>query len=444
MSKVLLINPALSLEQRYGKSATQTMHHTPPQGLCYLAAVVRKNGYDVAIIDAEVLPYSNAELLARVKEYAPDYIGITSTIVTIFTAADYVKMFRQNIKGAKIILGGPQITACPERTMELLPDLDAGVLGEGEITIIELLKALENNQNLEAVPGLILARDGKSVRTEKREFIQNLDVLPMPAWDLLPELARYYRTSEITYKRLPAFQIVTSRGCPFRCTFCDRSVFGNEWRSFSAEYVLKMVKELTNKYGIKDLNFGDDEFLINKKRITKICQYLIDEKIDLTWSAVGRVSSVMPEILKLAKKAGCHQIAYGLESGSQKILDIINKKLTKEEIIRGVRWTKEAGIEVKGLFMVGCPLETEETIKETRELIEMLDLDYISMAAFTPLPGAEVYETATKYGTFDDDWHKMNLWQHIFVPFGLNEEQLGFFVGRYSRKESKTKYLREK
>lgn len=439
MPKVALINPAVSSEQRYGKSAHQTMHHTPPQGLCYLAAVVRENGYDVTIIDAETSAYTDEELLDKVTEYAPDYLGLTSTIATIYIAAEYVQLFRQNFKELKIILGGPQLTACPELTMKLFPDLDVGVLGEGEVTILELLKTLENNKGLKSCAGLIFARDGKIVRTAERDFISNLDVLPMPAWDLLPELSKFYRTSDITYKRLPAFQVVTSRGCPYKCVFCDRSVFGNKWRSFSAEYVMRMVRELVNKYGIKDLNFADDEFLINKKRLRSICRFLIDEKIDLTWSAVGRVNSVTPELLKLAKEAGCHQIAFGLESGSQKILDVINKKLSKEDIIRGVRWTKEAGIEVKGLFMIGNPLETEETIKETTDLIEMLDLDYISMSAFTPLPGAEIYETATKYGTFDDDWRKMNLWEHIFVPFGLSKGQLDNYVGRYSRKESKTK-----
>lgn len=414
------------------------MHHTPPQGLCYLAAVLRENGYDAVIIDAEVMAYSNEDLLARVNEEAPDYIGITSTIAAIFAAADYVRLFKQNLKDVRVILGGPQVTASPEPTMKLFPDLDLGVLGEGEVTIIELLKALENGGSLEAIPGLIFARGGETIVTPQREFIKDLDALPMPAWDLLPKLSEFYRTSDITYKRLPAFQIVTSRGCPYRCVFCDRSVFGNKWRSFSAEYVMRMVRELVNKYGVRDLNFADDEFMINRRRFRRICQLLIDEKVDLTWSAVGRVDSVTPELLKLAKEAGCTQIAFGLESGSEKILDVLHKKLTTENIVRGVKWTKEAGIAVKGLFMIGNPLETEQTIKETFDLIEKLDLDYISMSAFTPLPGAEIYETARQYGTFDDDWRKMNLWQHIFVPFGLSKEQLDNFVGRYSRRDKQS------
>jgi radical SAM superfamily enzyme YgiQ (UPF0313 family) len=433
MNKIIFVNPALGVEQRYGKSAKDTMHHTPPQGLCHLAAVLREKEYEVEILDAEVFDYTDAEVLERVKEYSPDYIGITSTIVTIYTAARYVKLFKEHFENdVKVILGGPQITASPEDTMKLFPQLDVGVLGEGEITIVELLEAFENGKTLEDINGLIFVKNGRFIKTPKGGFIKNLDSLPMPAWDLLPNIATHYRTSEITCKKLPAFQITTSRGCPYKCTFCDRSVFGNRWRGFSAEYVIEMIKELVNKYGIRDINFSDDEFLINRKRLEKICHFLINEGIDLSWSAVGRADSVRSDLLKLMKEAGCHQISIGIESGSQKILDIIKKATTIEVIERCVEWTKEAGIEVKGSFMIGCPLETKETIKETFDLIERLDIDYISMSAFTPLPGTEIYKTATNYGSFDNDWKKMNLWQPVFIPTGLTKDYLVNFIGRYA------------
>ncbi|MDD5145721.1 MAG: radical SAM protein [Candidatus Pacebacteria bacterium] len=434
MEKVLLINPLVTDKEKFSNTAKVTPHHLPPQGLCFLAAVLREKGYAVKIIDAEATGEGDAIILNMVRAENPDYIGISATILSIFRAAEYVKMFRENFPDKKIILGGPQITASPEETMKIVPGIDAGILGEGEITILELLNAFKNKGDLNSVKGLILKEGDVLKRTAPREFIQNLDDLPLPAWDLLPSLTQYYSTSAITYKRTPAINLVTSRGCPNQCIFCDRSVFGRKWRAFSPNRIIEMVKVLVNKYGIKDIYFDDDHFLVSKERVKEFCRLLKEEKIDLTWSAVGRIDSVDEELISIIKSVGCHQLEFGLESGSQKILDILKKNVKVENVERNLKMVKAAGLSIKGLFMVGSPGETEETLKETEDFIKRVGITRLSVASFTPLPGSEVYSKAKEYGLFDDDWRKMNLRNTLFVPWGVTKEMLSKYIGIYERK----------
>lgn len=426
-----MINPLATEGERHRGRVKVAPHYLPSLGVCWLAAVLRERNHEVEIIDAEAPEES---LLEAVDKSKPDYIGITCTILTVFRVARYIKVFKKIFPGTKIVLGGPQITASPKETIELCPEIDAGVLGEGEITIIELIEALEKGAGLDKVKGLIFRENGNLKKTEPRDFIQNLDDLPLPAWDLLPPLAETYRTSAITYKRLPAINLVTSRGCPYNCIFCDRSVFGRRWRFFSPQYILKMVKELIEKYGIKDIYFDDDQFMVSKTRIREFCNLLIENKIDLTWSAIGRIDSVDKETVFLMKEAGCHQLEFGFESGSQKILDTIKKDIQIEKAEESIRILQELGMGIKGLFMVGCPGETEETLKETEDFIKRMEITRLSVGPFTPLPGSEIYKTAHQYGRFDNDWHKINMRTPIFIPRGLSPEILNKFIGIYERR----------
>jgi radical SAM superfamily enzyme YgiQ (UPF0313 family) len=224
--------------------------------------------------------------------------------------------------------------------------------------------------------------------------------------------------------RFPAASIVTSRGCPNRCIFCDRSVFGNHCRAFSAEYIITWIKELVHRYGIKELLIEDDTFVLFKPRLVEICEGIIREGIDLSWSCLGRVDMITPEILKLMHRAGCWEIGYGIESGAQHILDLEKKKINLAQVEQTVAWTKEEGILAKGFFMIGHPLENEETIIKTIDFAKKIPLDDISVMMLTPFPGSELYKIAHQYGVFNNDWSKMNLLQPVFIPRGLDEELL--------------------
>lgn len=430
MTQLLLVNPPLSMEQRYAGSAKYGGHTFPPLGLCHLAAVAREQGYDVAILDAIALALTHEETVAEILRHDPAWLGLYSVTLNIHRVAALAQAIKEQAKDITIIVGGPHITAVPERSMELFPQFDVGVIGEGEVTLMELLKALQDDSDLRSVQGLVLRHSGTVGRTPTRQYIRNLDQLPIPAWDLLPDLATHYRPSPLTIRRLPAGALVTSRGCPYDCIFCDRSLWGRVWRGFSPEYVVRLLEILNLDYGLKDINITDDHFTVNKKRLRRICELLIKKRLDLVWSTVGRADAADPESLRLMREAGCWQIAYGIETGSPEILAFLRKGETLDLLEGGVRLTKEAGITVKGLFMIGCPMETRDTIRQTMEFIQKLELDYVSMAAFTPLPNTEIYEVARQYGTFDDNWQKMSLWEPIFIPFGLTREYLEQFIQR--------------
>ena len=202
------------------------------------------------------------------------------------------------------------------------------------------------------------------ILTPPREPIEDLDSIPFPAWDLLPDLAKSYCPPAHTVKRFPASLIMTSRGCPGKCTFCDNKVFGRSVRTHSADYVVRLIRHLQQQYGIRELQIRDDNFLASKQRAVELCQRLIDEKIDLAWSCAGRVDMITPDMLQLMKRAGCWQIWYGIESGSNRVLKAIRKNTTCERIEAAVRSTKRAGISPCGFFMIGLPTETEDDIEE--------------------------------------------------------------------------------
>ena len=424
---IVFINPPLSQEERYGvkfKAGGQT----PPNGLAMLAAVARQKGYKVAIIDGTALNLSFDEVAKKVIELNPKYVGLTAVTISIFNAIEVAKKIKEKNNSIKIILGGPHITAVPDETFKRFEDIiDIGVLGEGELTIIELLNSLEKNKNLKKINGIIYKKNNEIVLTNPREFIKDLDSLPIPAWDILPDLAKYYCPPAHTLRKFPAAMLVTSRGCPGQCTFCDNKVFGRKYRWHSAEYMINLVKILKENYGIKEIQFKDDNFLVNRLGLKKFCELLIKEKIDMVWSCAGRVDMVNPEILKLMKKAGCLSIWYGLESGSNEILKTIKKNITVEQIKKAVHWTHEAGISAAGTFMLGMPTETEEDIKKTIKLLLDLPLDEFHMSHLIPFPGSEIYNTADNYGVFERDWKKMHGWSILFVPKGLTKEKLTYY-----------------
>ena len=422
MTDFVFVNPPLSLEDLY-HNLSEGGSELPPLGICSLAAVLRESGYSVAAVDAMALRLNAKDTLEKIKELNPKYVGITTTTMSVHTAAEVAELCKT--EGYTTILGGAHITAVPEETFKRHPHFDIGVIGEGEDTILELVKALDEGKDLNDIPGLLLRKNGEIKLTEPRSFIKNLDKIPLPAWDILPDLATYYQPAVDSLYRFPASSLVTSRGCPGKCVFCDQKIFGGKCRAYSSDYVIKMIKNLRDDFGIKDLFIHDDNFLVFYKRTREICEKIISEKIDITWSCLGRTDQVDWSVLPLLKKAGCWQINYGIESGSQEILDLIGKGTTLEAMTEAIRKTKEAGIRVKGLFMIGCFGETRETIEATYKYIKELDLDDFHMTCFTPLPGSEAYKIAHRYGEFDPSWDKMNMFSaDNFVPHGFTKDEI--------------------
>src|SRR3989344_9098965 len=288
MSKILFLNPPLPLEELYGKLA-EGGSELPPLGIAILAAVTRDNGYKTKILDAAALKLNYEQTVNEILKENPNYLAITSVTISIFNAAKIAKLIKEKNPNIITIIGGPHLTAVPEETMEKFSEFDIGVIGEAEETIVELLNNLDKNKNLNNIKGLIIRNKNKLKKTIQRPFIKNLEKLPFPAWDLLPDLLKYYQPAADSLHRSPATLLITSRGCPGQCIFCDRKVFGNLIRSYSAKYVIDMIKYLQKNYGIKDLFIEDDNFLVFKQRTKEICELIIKENIDITFSIMGRV-----------------------------------------------------------------------------------------------------------------------------------------------------------
>jgi len=389
MTDLLLINPS-----------SITVQNTPiPFGIAYLAGFLEKEGFSVKILDLSVEKIGEEEILKIIQETKPKNIGLTCMSVHV----NFVKSLSKKIKEISdtlIILGGIHPTALPKKSLEYLPDVDIVVIGEGELTLLEIMKG----KKLGSIKG-IAYRKGKKIQfNDPREFIENLDLLPLPARHLLPSISEY-RLGFDWEGRTPSATIFSSRGCPYNCIYCASKVMWRQKVRFhSAEKVLEEIDFLIKNYGIKEILFYDDHFVLNKPRLKKICEELIKKKYDLTWCCLSRVESIDFETAKFMKEAGCHMISFGVESGSQVILDNMQKGVKVETILKAFGVCKKVGINTKASFIFGAPGETQETIRETQRVIEKILPDYIWLFIMTPMPGTKLYQLHEGSGIASEEW----------------------------------------
>lgn len=423
MSKIVLSTPPFTMEELYGGLA-RSGNTMPSMGLCTMAAVLRKDGCEVKIVEPTALNMDLGAAVQKIVSFDAQYVGITSPTILIHQAARLASELKKINNRIITILGGAHITAVPRETMADFPEFDIGCIGEGEETVSELISVLENKGNLKSVQGIVVRENGKILVTQPRPFIQDLDKLLFPAWDLLEKFPDAYKPPTHTYRKLPVATLITSRGCPYQCVFCDTSVFGRKYRFHSAKYVYEMAEMLYKSYGIKEIIFYDDSITTQKERLIQLCGMLKNSKMKIQWSCFSRVNNIDKEILKVMRGAGCWQIGYGVESGSQEVLDILKKKITLDQVRNVIRWTKESGISPKGFFMIGNFLETKETIAKTINFAKEIALDYFQITNFTPFPGSEVYNIVGDYGLFEKNWKKMNMLKICFVPRGLTSNDL--------------------
>jgi len=424
--RLALVSAPINVKERYGvfSGAAST---EPSFGLVCLAAAAQSVGADVSIVEASSNNLSVEESLRKVLKFEPDVVGITSTTAGIFAAGGLAKLIKESNSEIINLIGGCHVTALPEETLRTFEGFDLAVIGEGEKTLEDIVQHLEGgDRDLQTIQGTAL-REGEKVRTNpSRPLIPNLDELPLPAWSLLGGFPHKYRPSPSRIKRRPCASVVLTRGCPNQCLFCDRSVFGNQCRAYGPNYTFNLFKDLRYNYGVKEILIEDDTFIISRGRIQEICERIITEKLDISWSCLGRADSVDPEILGVMRRAGCWHISYGIESGDQEILKAMRKQLNLEQIKRAVHWSKEAGLYTKGFFMVGFPGESEKSLASTLSLALSLPLDDMSIMQLTPFPGSDIYETVEGYGEFKRDWRRMNTLNTVFVPKGFTREILEF------------------
>jgi len=362
----------------------------PPLGLGYIAASLRQAGYRVTIKDALAEQMSWSDLDHFLKSERPDILGLNTMTPVIDATFAAIRMARPYV--STIIVGGPHVSVWKQDIFQQCPEIDFGVVGEGEQTIVELVQNLESGKSPNSVPGVI-CRDFVG---PPRALITDLDTLPFPARDLLPLDKYHYHFSK--NKRVTT--LFTSRGCPFHCIFCDKSVFGSRWRERSAGNVLLEVDEIVNIFKIKSLIIYDDLFTLKKERVREFCEGILMRGYKIDWKCESRVNLVDLEILKLMQQAGCSMIAYGVESGNQHGLDYLNKKIKVDEIRRAFALTHQAGIETMAYFILGIPEETYEEELQTIELAKEINSTYVQFSILSPLYGTKLFEEAMRKGWY--------------------------------------------
>lgn len=381
--KVLLINPPSEFK-------------TPilPLSLASIAAYLESKDkeIDISVIDAWAENMGFKELENRVSQSKADIIGIYMISPRYDKAKTTCEICRKALPDSIIIAGGPHPSAVPIETLKEIPQLDICVIGEGEVTMYELVKSFQEKSELLSVDG-IAYRDKNSkeiIVTKPRDFIKNLDDLPFPARELFP--LQKYRIHPPYGRKNPYFSIVTSRGCPFQCAYCSKDVFKDTFRARSPQNVCDEIEELISKYNAQEIQFYDDDFTLDMKRTEEVCDEILRREIKIRWSCVTRVDLVNEKLLRKMKQAGCWLVSYGVESGNQKILDSINKGFTVEQVISAFEMTRRVGLTTICYFIIGLPGETKKTIQETLDLVKKIKPNFISCGILTIFPGSRLFK----------------------------------------------------
>jgi len=388
-SKILLISPPGEFKP------------VLPLGLASIAAYLKDKDVDISVIDAWAEGLEFEELKSRVSQVQANIVGIYMVSPFYDKAKKTIEVCRKVLPNSIIIAGGPHPSALPLETLKDIPQLDICAVGEGEITMSELVKGAP----FSTING-IAYRDKKEIKlTPSREFIKNLDNLPIPSRELFP--IKKYKTHPPYGRKNPYFSMTTSRGCPFQCAYCSKDVFKDVFRARSPQKVVDEIEELISKYGAKEIHFYDDDFTLDMKRAKGVCDEILKRGIKIIWSCTTRVDLVNENLLKKMKKAGCWLISYGVESGNQKILDKINKGYTINQVISAFEMTRKIGISTLAFLMVGLNGETKQTIQETIDLSKKLKPNFVSWGILIVYPGSRLFKLI-QAGQYSDKLRVLN------------------------------------
>jgi anaerobic magnesium-protoporphyrin IX monomethyl ester cyclase len=380
----------------------------PSLSLLYVAGILESAGAEVLFIDAHAEGLTLDETVARLTAFGPSYIGYTITTYLFFQTLDWIKAIKART-GTPTIVGGVHLSIYPRETLTH-EAIDYAVTGEAELSLPNLLHALENRRDLRDVKGIAFrvggpTHTGGEVVVTPTEKTIDVDEVPFPARRLIDNSLYYSFISK--YKNFTCF--ITSRGCPYKCIFCEQG--SKAFRARSPKNVVDELELCVNEFGIRELDFFDSSFTIRKDRVIEICEEINRRKLDIVWAARTRVDCITKDVLSAMRRAGCARIYYGVESGNREILKVLKKSTSLELVKRVVRETREEGIDTFGYFMLGNPYETPATIRQTIRLAIEMDLDYAQFSKVTPMPATEMY-TMMLEETGRDYWREFVLNPH--------------------------------
>jgi anaerobic magnesium-protoporphyrin IX monomethyl ester cyclase len=436
--RVLLVHPLGAGAELAEDDIARKANLMPPLGLACIAAYLERAGYQADILDFNADPAAARLLPAYIREHAPAFVGFSCTTASFLDGIRLATDVKKMQPATRAVFGGPHVSALGPPLLEKFPVMDAAVIGEGEAVMADLMKAEGDVNAWAQVKGLAYRTNGNvhfnGFRTEQIP----LDDLPFPAYEKLPGYPERYTLPIFSYPKTPNASCISSRGCPFECSYCDRSVFGRTFRFNSPEYVYEHMSYLNQRFGIRHLNFYDDQFTLHRGRVEALMKKLIDRPLGMTFNCAARAEKLDPELLALMKQAGCWMISLGIETGDPELLSK-HRKQSDLDLLRGkIREIKKAGIRVKGLVMLGLPGETEATIRKSMDYVLSLPLNDLNIAKFTPFPGTPLYAGIREQGEFDENWEKMDCMHFLFVPKGIARDRLQalfqeFYKGHFTR-----------
>lgn len=398
--------------------------------LAYIAGYTRKHiNCEISILDAETFGLNYEDIEKRIKKIKPDVIGISSPTPAFNHVVEITKIIKEIDCKIIVIVGGPHPTAFQKETAGI-ESIDFAVKGEGEITFAELVEAISSGRkSYGSINGIAYKDTGNIVVTPERELINNIDDIPFPARDLF-DLDSYYQAPTKKVSNYKSTSLMTARGCPYDCIHCiSKLIWKRRIRYRDVVSIVDEIEECINLYNIREFNFYDDTFTLNKKRVIKVCREIRKRELNIAWVCFGRVNIIDREMVKEMKKAGCRKISFGLESGSQKILDIMRKNTTLEMGRKAVSIVDEAGLDVHASFMFGNIEETKETIRKTIDYAKSLKIDNATFFITAPFPGTDLYTIAREKGYIGDDVN----WEHfapitkskpVLIQDNLSQEEL--------------------
>lgn len=364
-----------------------------PLGIAYVAAVLKKAGHEVKVLDLTVENLKDEEVVESAVKFGADLAGFSTVTPTINSTYKIAGMLKKN-SNIKTATGGPHVSALPDEALK--NNIDFVIRGEGEESILDLVSNIDAPYKVKGIS--YVDESGNIIHNPDREYIKNLDDLPFPARELFPD-QNLYKGQPALGNRVPVANIVTSRGCPHSCNFCSRAIFGQKFRARSPHNVIEEWKYLVKVKKVKEIAITEDNFTLDSKRVHTFCDMVINEKLKIPWCCPQGIHVSTPfEILKKMKESGCYRVALGVESGCQEILNRISKRITLEQIEKAVDNCRKLKIETMGFFMLGNLGENESTMQTTIDFAKKIEPDYVQFTIAIPYPGTGLYEEVVKNG----------------------------------------------
>lgn len=420
--RIVLVHPRGSNWFKGARDVIATANRMIPHGIVSIAAWLEKEGHDVVVHDClgpQASPDFHTNIL-EIVNYKAAIVGFSATTSSFPDAAAMAAAIKEAAPAINTICGGVHASALGPSLLRDYPAFDFMVTGEGELSLAELAAGVDPAR----IKGIVWRLGDGVIDNGPPEPIEDLDILPFPAYEKLKGFPHGYNLPLFSYENFPGTSMVTSRGCLFQCSYCDRSVFRKGFRYNSARYIYNHLKYLNERFGVRHVNIYDDLFTTDEQRIVDLCEMLTETPIDMQFNCAVRVGFAPDRLLHMLKGAGCLMVSLGVESADPGMLKKHKAGVTVEKVKETVASIQAAGLRAKGLFMMGLPGETEDSISRTSDFVLSLGLDDMNMAKFTPFPGAPLWKTIRAEGTFEEDWAQMNCLNFVFIPKGIGSKEI--------------------